>query len=78
MASSLRGGLIEVWLQGEKLSGGYALKRLRGGEKARWLLIKMDDKAADARRKPTSTENRSVSSGRTLKQIAQDCADDGS
>lgn len=74
MPGSLRGGLIEVWLEGEKLRGGYALKRLRGGERSQWLLIKMDDEAADARRNPTSTENRSVRSGRTLRKIrrAQD------
>jgi DNA ligase D-like protein (predicted 3'-phosphoesterase) len=70
MPGSIRSGLVEVWLEGEKLRGGYALKRLRGGGKNRWLLVKMDDEAADARRRPTSTENRSVKSGRTLHQIA--------
>jgi DNA ligase D-like protein (predicted 3'-phosphoesterase) len=71
MRGSLRGGLIEVWLEGEKLRGGYALKRIESGEKSRWLLIKMDDNEADARRNPVSTQNRSVKSGRTLRQIAK-------
>ena len=71
MPGSIRSGLIEVWLEGEKLRGGYALKRLRGGEGAQWLLVKMDDEAADARRRPTSTEQRSVKTGRTLHQIAR-------
>ncbi|WP_405234962.1 DNA polymerase ligase N-terminal domain-containing protein [Lentisalinibacter orientalis] len=71
MPGSLRGGLIEVWLDGEKLKGGYALKRIEAGEKSQWLLIKMDDDEADARRNPTNTENRSVKTGRTLHQIAK-------
>lgn len=70
MQGSLRAGLIEVWLDGEKLRGGYALKRISSGEKAHWLLIKMNDAEANARRKPTSTQNKSVKSGRTMRQIA--------
>lgn len=71
MPGSLRSGLIEVWLEGDKLKGGYALKRMQAGEKSRWLLIKMDDKESDARRNPTSTQNRSVKTGRTMYQIAK-------
>jgi len=71
MPGSLRGGLIEVWLEGEKLKGGYALKRIEPGEKSQWLLIKMDDDEADARRNPVSTQNRSVKTGRTMHQIAK-------
>ena len=72
MADSHEAGLIEVWLEGEKIEGGYALKRFRGGKKPQWLLIKMDDEKADARRKPTSTENKSVKSGRSMDEIAED------
>ena len=72
MEGSLRGGQIEVWLEGEKLRGGYALTRLQGGDDARWLLIKMDDEGADARRNPTSTENASVTTGRTMHEIEKD------
>ena len=71
MSGSFRGGLIEVWLEGEKLQGGYALKRIEAGKKSRWLLIKMDDDEADARRNPTSTQNHSVKTGRTMHQIAK-------
>lgn len=60
-----------MWLEGEKLTGRHALDRIRAGEKSRWLRIKMDDEAADARRNPTRTLNRSVKTGRTLRQIAQ-------
>ncbi|MDZ7851203.1 MAG: DNA polymerase ligase N-terminal domain-containing protein [Halomonas sp.] len=71
MKESLEKGQIKVWLEGRKLRGGYALihSRMGGGEK-NWLLIKMDDEGADARRKPTRTEPESVISGRTLDQIA--------
>ncbi len=70
MQASLDDGLVEVWLEGEKLTGGYALKRIRGDDQAQWLLIKMDDERADARRRPTSTQPLSVKSGRDLDEIA--------
>jgi len=63
-------GHVTIWLEGQKLQGGYALIRTGKGEKARWLLIKMDDDGADARRNPTSTEPDSVKSGRSLEDIA--------
>jgi DNA ligase D-like protein (predicted 3'-phosphoesterase) len=71
MEDALQNGLIEVWLEGEKLRGGYALKRTDGGRKPRWLAIKMNDAEADARRNPTSTEPDSVKSGRSLEQVAE-------
>jgi DNA ligase D-like protein (predicted 3'-phosphoesterase) len=69
MAEALDQGKVEIWLQGKKLQGGYALIRTGGDDKARWLLIKMDDEEADARRNPTSTENKSALSGRTMEEI---------
>jgi len=66
-------GTVEVNLKGEKVSGGYALIRMNSGNmKGNWLLIKMDDEAADARRNPVSTENKSVLSGRTMKEITKE------
>lgn len=62
-------GHIEVWLKGHKLQGGYALIRTGKGKDAKWLLIKMDDDKADARRNPVSSEPKSVKSGRTLEEI---------
>lgn len=75
MAECHRDGLIEVWLEGSKLRGGYALKRFRGGKKPQWLLIKMKDEAADARRNPVSTEPDSVKTGRSLKTIREDASE---
>jgi hypothetical protein len=61
-----------VWLKGEKVKGGYALVQTGGGSDDRWLLIKMRDDEADARRNPVSTEPKSATTGRTLKQIARE------
>ena len=76
----LEDGKVEVWLEGEKLRGGYALVRTGpgGGDDERWLLIKMRDDAADARRNPTSTEPDSVLTGRSLEEIAAEEGEDGS
>jgi len=65
-------GHVVVWLHGEKISGGYALIRTGSGDDARWLLVKMDDGEADARRNPTSTEPNSVKTGRSLEEIAEE------
>ena len=70
MAESLEQGLAEVWLEGQKVRGGYGLVRTGGGGPERWLLIKMKDDEADARRNPTATELKSVRTGRTLEEIA--------
>ncbi len=75
LAKALEQGHALVRLYGEKLAGGYALQRI-DDEKGHWLLIKMDDEGADARRNPVSTQPESVATGRTLKQIAQDAAED--
>jgi|SRR5699024_3619551 len=74
MEECYEGGEIEVSLNGEKISGGYALVHTGGGNSKddKWLLIKMDDDKADARRNPTSTENNSVQSGRDLDQIKEE------
>lgn len=66
-------GTLEFELKGEKLSGGYALIKMKSGNmKGNWLLVKMKDKEADARRNPVNTENKSVVSDRTMNQIAKE------
>lgn len=74
---AIEAGHVLVELQGEKISGGYALHRTGSGDDARWLLVKMDDEHADARRKPVSTEPKSVVSGRTIKQVAAEEEESG-
>jgi DNA ligase D-like protein (predicted 3'-phosphoesterase) len=65
-------GQLEVRLEGKKIKGGYALIRTNKGKDERWLLIKMKDDEADARRNPTSTEPESVLSGKTLKEMRKE------
>ena len=66
MADGLRAGHVKVWLEGSKLTGGYALTRTRlGGDDDQWLLVKVDDAGADRRRKPALTQLESVLSGPT-------------
>jgi DNA ligase D-like protein (predicted 3'-phosphoesterase) len=43
---ALENGHAAIWLEGKKLSGGYALTRTPRG----WLLVKMRDEKADAKR----------------------------
>lgn len=76
MAEALEQGHALIWLHGKKVSGGYALQRIGKGKEVRWLLVKMDDKEADARRDPVSTEPKSVLSERTIEQIAREEAPD--
>jgi DNA ligase D-like protein (predicted 3'-phosphoesterase) len=72
MADALDGGHVKVWLEGEKLTGGWTLQRTRGGAKPQWLIIKRRDELADARRNPQSTQPDSVTTGRSIEQIAAD------
>lgn len=68
MAESLEAGHVEVWLEGGKLRGGYALVRMKRADN-QWLLVKMDDEEADARRNPVSTRPASVISDRTIEEV---------
>ena len=67
---ALKAGHASVWLEGEKLRGGYALTRVgRSAERERWLLVKIDDEAADRRRNPVSTQPESVLSGKKVEEV---------
>lgn len=65
-------GHVTIYLKGDKLTGGYALIRTDRGKNERWLLVKLDDDQADARRNPVSTEPLSVVSGRDLQEITEE------
>lgn len=77
MERALEDGHASFRLDGKKISGGYSLTRIGGsghgesGDEERWLLVKMDDQEADARRNPVSTQPESVKTGRTLKEVAE-------
>jgi DNA ligase D-like protein (predicted 3'-phosphoesterase) len=60
-----RGHAVFV-LHGEKLRGGFALQRTRGGAKPQWLLIKRRDDASRPGSDIVAERPESVVSGRTL------------
>lgn len=77
VADALEHGHLVVKLDGEKLLGAYTLQRMGGGgDDEQWLIIKVDDDAADARRNPVSTQPKSVKSGKTVEQVAREHEED--
>jgi bifunctional non-homologous end joining protein LigD len=70
ITSNREEGHIEVWLEGEKLKGGFALVRTKDGRGNRWLLVKMKDSEASPDHNPLEDLPRSVLTGRTLEEIA--------
>lgn len=76
MKDQLEDGHSTFKLKGKKLKGGFALIRTQKGKNEKWMLIKMKDDEADARRNPVSTENKSVLSDRTMEQIKKDAEKD--
>ncbi len=74
--AALAKGHLSFTLQGEKLTGGWHLVRLKprkGERRANWLLIKAEDAAARAGAAAAITRQarRSVASGRTLQELAE-------
>jgi len=70
-----RKGKLDFSLEGDKLSGGWILTRMRprqGEKRTNWLLIKHRDAASREGRKNTILKNDlSVASGRSMDEIAQ-------
>lgn len=65
-----RGHAVFV-LHGEKLRGGFALQRTRGGEKPQWLLIKRRDEYAVPGSDIVAERPQSVESGATLSALME-------
>lgn len=63
-----RGHAVFV-LHGEKLQGGFALQRTRGGEKPQWLMIKRRDDHAAPGSDIAAERQESVVSGLTLADL---------
>ena len=40
LSQQLEDGHVAIWLEGQKLTGGYGLIRTGGGDRPRWLLVK--------------------------------------
>lgn len=71
---ALRRGELKFVLAGDKLQGGWVLVRMKtdrdGGKRNNWLLIKHKDEWAKSDGDAALRKDRSVASGRTMKQIA--------
>jgi bifunctional non-homologous end joining protein LigD len=69
--AALQAGKLHIALRGKKLNGEWRLVRMRGrneDEKRAWLLIKSGESHKPL---PASQEDRSVSSGRSMDEIAR-------
>jgi DNA ligase D-like protein (predicted 3'-phosphoesterase) len=71
MEDALKDGKIKIRLKGKKLKGGYALINTKGSDEDKWLIIKLKDDEADARRNPVNTEPESVISGKKIEEIGE-------
>jgi DNA ligase D-like protein (predicted 3'-phosphoesterase) len=67
MERALAAGHASFWLEGEKLRGGFSLRRVEG---RRWLLVKRRDELADSG-DPVATRPESVVSGRTIEGMKE-------
>jgi DNA ligase D-like protein (predicted 3'-phosphoesterase) len=63
-----RGHAVFV-LHGQKLEGGFALQRTRGGAKPQWLLVKRRDEWARSASDIAAEQPHSVRSGMTLAEL---------
>lgn len=78
LAEALDAGHATVRLHGEKLQGAWSFLHARmGGQDENWLMVKVDDDGADARRRPTSTQPESVLTGRTEDEVDDEDSDGG-
>jgi bifunctional non-homologous end joining protein LigD len=67
---SIDDGHLKVWLEGQKLTGGWTLQRTGDQPESQWLLIKRRDDPSDTPRPRRPPDARSVRSGRTLADVA--------
>jgi DNA ligase D-like protein (predicted 3'-phosphoesterase) len=69
LGDALEQGTLRFRLHGQKLRGGWTLRRTHAGEKPKWLLMKRSDEHADPARDPAAEEPRSVRTGRTIEEV---------
>jgi DNA ligase D-like protein (predicted 3'-phosphoesterase) len=72
LSDAIDNGHVTVWLRGQKVHGGYSLRRTSGGEREKWLLVKKRDEEADGRRNPVRTQPESILTGRTNEDVARE------
>jgi len=62
-------GRVEIWLEGKKISGGFAIIRMKGDDSKEWLLIKLKDEKADVAYDPVRDDDKSVLTGKNMEEI---------
>lgn len=73
MEECLKQGQIEVELKGKKLEGAFVFVCTHyAGSKKNWLMIKMKDEFASAKKNPVSSQKRSALTDRTMSEIKND------
>jgi bifunctional non-homologous end joining protein LigD len=74
MKDAINNGKIEVFFDGNKTKGGYALIRLKAGkdEKENWLIIKLKDKYVDSLPEDLQKLGQSVVSGKTINDLKEE------
>ncbi len=63
-------GDLKIFLQGERLKGGFVLVRMKRPGRPQWLLIKHRDEQAEPGSDIVKADTTSVKSGRTMEEIA--------
>ncbi|KTD64325.1 DNA ligase D, 3''-phosphoesterase domain protein [Legionella spiritensis] len=77
MEKALKDGSLKFKLNGQKIQGGYAMARINTEQdREQWVIFKLDDDDADARRNPVHSEPDSVLTGRSLKDIGKEHNDE--
>lgn len=77
MEEALESGSLKFRLQGKKIKGGYAMACInRDDDDEKWVIFKLDDEKADARRNPVSSEPNSVLTDRSLEEIKKESKKD--
>jgi ATP-dependent DNA ligase len=72
LGQNLDAGHATIWLEGEKLRGGFALIRTkRGGKRPQWLFFKMKDEQALPGSEILVEQPNSVKTGRSLKEVEE-------
>ncbi|MGF7117470.1 DNA polymerase ligase N-terminal domain-containing protein [Methanobacterium oryzae] len=69
MDHTVEDGHIDIWLDGEKLKGGYALIQTGKGNRKFWLLFKKKDDKANSESDILIDRPESVLSGRIIDEI---------
>jgi bifunctional non-homologous end joining protein LigD len=69
MSKALEDGKVEVFFEGEKIKGGYALIQMQSPrtDKSNWLLIKLKDDYVGTLPEDLEEEGQSVTTGRTIR-----------